>query len=986
MFGILYTQSAYQLLSNTIPMDQLIQHAKRKGHEFVAITDENLHGMISFYEHAQKEGLKPILGMKLTVQLEFHATGFLVYVSHQEGYPNLLKLALISQQRALNLNDLSEAQKGLIFVTSGEDSIIDLALRDDKLDEAKHHALQFQEHLEVFYLGLSLQTFDAEFKVAPKLNRLSEHTGIRMLPVYQTSYLDEEDRETYEALIRIQDEKAEMASDMSKAFLSKDQLLDMFYDYPFVFDTLREVVNTVSFLWKAPVFDMPDFITEKGSNETYLKSLAVVGLKKRLKTKQSVDPVVYQKRLLFELDVIIRMGYTRYFLIVYDFVRYAKTNRILVGPGRGSAAGSLVAYCLGITDVDPIAYDLLFERFLNPERISMPDIDMDFPDDKRDEVLKYVQTTYGAFHCISIVTFGSFQLKSSIRDIARVMKIDPNRVTGIIQSVINQKIDPTDHELTRLLRVAKTIEGLPRHTGTHAAGIILAKQDLQQHIPLQMGPNGFYQSQWEQSDLEKLGLLKIDFLGIRNLSIIADCIESIRMSHHDLLQLPLDDAPTYRLLATGETAGIFQLESMGMKAVLKKLKPNCFEDIVALNALYRPGPMEFIDEYIERRNGKPYRFIHPDLRPILEKTYGIIVYQEQIMRIAHEFAGYSLAQADLLRRAISKKDKETLDLERQRFVSMCQAQGHDSSMANDIYDLIVRFADYGFNRSHSVAYSLVAYQMAYLKANHFESFMTVLLSSVIGVEGLTRDYIEEMRKKNVVIQAPDINVSTDRYVMVNQKIYMPLQSIKSMGKIAALKIIEERNANGNYLDFQSFKGRLKKEINAKNVEMLIHAGALDGFGLNHRTMMNHKAMNEAGYEHYVVDFVMPVLDEYSILELAQFEKEALGFYVNHHPLTRYQHLLKTGQYLPLSEIENQPSIQTIAFIKSQKTIQTKTGKPMMFLELDDGITALEVTCFTQEYEKYQTMMDDQMYVFSIKKDTYRNKTSYVLKHMAPIKE
>lgn len=986
MFGVLYLQSAFNMLKNTIPMDKLIESAKQGGYQFVSIADENLYGMMAFFKQAKINDLKPVLGIKITVSFEMGETGFLIYVKNEIGYKNLLKIVLRKEEKMLTLEELALYQEGLIFVTSGSDSIVDQMILNDQIEIAHGYLKSFKKHLKNIYLGMSLQSFDLEFKVAPKLYFLSEETKIKLLPIHQTAYLEKEDENVYEALIKIENENHHLPKDTSYQFLDKISLLSMYQDYPFVFDNLEKVIQEITFVFNPPKFEMPNYQVPKGTPETYLKSLSILGLKKRLSNKSNFDEKVYQNRLLYELKVIHQMGYDSYFLIVYDFVRYAKTNDILVGPGRGSAAGSLVAYCLGITDVDPIMYDLLFERFLNPERITMPDIDLDFPDDKRDQVLQYVRTKYGDFHTLSIVTFGTFAFKSSIRDIARVMKIENSRVTGIIESIIRNKVDETDEEITKLIEVAKKIEGLPRHTGTHAAGIILANQDLSEYIPLQIGPSNFYQSQLEQSDLESLGLLKIDFLGIKNLSIIDDTIKSINRFNKplSLQSIPLDDANTFKLLSNGDTSGIFQLESMGMRQVLRKLKPNHFEDIVAINALYRPGPMGHIDLYIERRNGKPYDFIHPDLKAILESTYGIIVYQEQIMRIASEFAGYSLALADLLRRAISKKDKETLDVERERFVSKCVDKKYPKEIGEEIYDLIVRFADYGFNRSHSVAYGLIAYQMAYLKANYFSHFIAILLSSVIGNEAQTKEYIREAKQKNIQILPPNINISTDIYIKKDEDIYMPIQSIKGIGKTLCQKILQERNENGDFLDFQSLKTRLKHIINDKNLEMLIHSGALDQFTYNHKTMIKYKDMKDAGYEHYIKDYLMVIESEFDLKELTLLEKESLGFNLTYHPLKMYADVKSKLNLDELSDLNHKQEIEALAFVVQSKRIKTKAGKSMAFLLIDDGNTQIEVTCFSKELALYENLFNHNVSIFKIKTNVFQDQTSYALSHVKEI--
>lgn len=986
MFGILYIQSSYSMLKNTIPIASLVKEGKSKGYEFIALSDENLHGMLSFIKEAKKEKIKPVLGLKIEVQTDLEQTGFLVYVKDQVGYENLLKISLEKSAPDFDLESLQKYQKGLIFVSSGRDAIIDRLIEKDELDQAKHWAMRFREMFDDFYFGLSLDTFDAEMKIAPILYQLSEQVGIKMLPIHQTSYLNKEDKEVYEALIKIDDEKNEMPKDANYQMLDQGELLKMFADYQFVFDSLSDVIQSIDYQWEPPVFEMPIYRVDQGTPSEFLNSLAKVGLKKRLSKVKNADEKLYQERLLYELSVIHNMGFDNYFLIVYDFVKYAKTHGILVGPGRGSSAGSLVAYCLGITDVDPIQYDLLFERFLNPERISMPDIDMDFPDNKRDEVLQYVKEKYGNHHIASIVTFGTFALRSSIRDIARVMKIDSSRIKGIIQRVINDDIDETDDEMMRLLNVSKKIEGLPRHTGTHAAGMVLAEEDLLAHIPMQKGLYDLYQSQWEQKDLEALGLLKIDFLGIRNLAVIDEVLTMIKEhgGYLNLADLNLKDSKTFELLESAETSGLFQLESSGMRAVLRKLKPNQFEDLIAILALYRPGPMDNIDEYIERRNRKPFDYIHPKLESILKPTYGIIVYQEQIMRIASEFAGYSLAEADLLRRGISKKNKEILEFERKRFIEKCLKKSYDAKIGEEIYDYIVKFADYGFNRSHSVAYAIVAYQMAYLKANYFSFFMNVLLSSVIGNDNLTIDYINEVKRHQIQVMPPSIQLSTDQYILFEDKIYMPLLAIKSLGRLSVQKILDERQ-NGPFTDYQNFKLRMKKEINDRNVEMLIHSGALDVFELNHKTMMDNRQLDDAGYELYVTDFKMQISEDYSFAEKAQFEKEALGFNLTYSPMMAYEKLMKEKNLKSLSELKSLHEIETLAFIQTMRTIKTKQGKPMAFVVLDDGEVQVEATVFSEVYQKYLDLLNDDVRIFKLKENKYRDQITYVVDSVKAIK-
>lgn len=987
MFSTFYLQSEYSLLKNTIPLQELVNKAKAYHYQFIALSDDNLHALYRFIHMAKKADIRPVVGLKIDVILDLYETSFLAYVKNQKGYENLLQLALLKSQKTLNYEELVYHQEGLIIVTSGEDSIISKMIIEDQLTEAQRWITQFKKDFNELYLGLCLDTLDLEMKVAPIMSQLAERNTLKLLPLHQTSYLKDEDKEAYKALLKIDEKNRDIHETANYKFLDQEELKALFIDYPYVFDNANKVVEQITFDFNMPSFDMPSYDTKGASSDAYLKSLAIMGLKKRLEGI-NVNHEVYQSRLIYELDVIHKMGYDHYFLIVFDFVRYAKQHGILVGPGRGSAAGSLVSYCLGITDVDPIKYDLLFERFLNPDRMTMPDIDMDFPDNRRDEVIRYVQQKYGLNHMISIVTFGTFALKSSIRDIARVMAIDSTRVTGIIKRVTSNKIDETDYEMVRLLHVSKQIEGLPRHTGTHAAGMILAKQDLTKLIPLQLDNNGYYQSQWEASDLEKLGLLKIDFLGIRNLAIINDVVDLIKKENpqFQLSDIPLDDKRVYDLLSEADTFGIFQLESSGMRAALRKLKPNQFEDIVAILALYRPGPMDHIDTYIERRNGESFAYLHKDLTSILSSTYGIIVYQEQIMKIANEFAGYTLAEADLLRRGIAKKNHDMLTSENKRFVDKCVKQGYSKDIAQEIYDYIVKFADYGFNRSHSVAYSLVAYQMAYLKVNYYDKFMTVLMTNVIGNSQTTFDYIQDVKRHHIHILPPSIQYSTDQYQLSDQGIRLPLTQIKNLGKVLVTKIIEERQ-KGLFKDYQDFKLRLSTVLNQKNIEMLIDAGALDVFGLNHHTLVAHKDVSYANYELYMEDFKMKSYDEFPFSELAEREKQALGFNLLYHPLVMHQSYISDHQLDHLKDIEHKPQVKVLGFISDVKEIITKNGGKMGFVIIEDGESKIEGTLFTQAYLKYENQLhDQQMKVFTIKENQYRDKKTYIIDRISPMKK
>ena len=568
-------------------------------------------------------------------------------------------------------------------------------------------------------------------------------------------------------------------------------------------------------------------------------------------------PSVYEQRLRYELDVIISMGYADYFLIVWDFIRFAKTQDIYIGPGRGSAAGSLVAYCLGITHADPIRYHLLFERFLNPERVSMPDIDTDFPDDRRDEVIAYVHDLYGEHHVSHIITFNTLAAKQVLRDVGKAMQVAPRQIDLLCKLVPNRpKVTLQDayqervkfkqminsgEQMRKLFAIALQLEGLPRHSSLHAAGIILSNEDISNVCPLIDVDEGMCATQFTMEYLEELGLIKMDFLGLRNLTIIDEIVHQINAKEKrlDIMHIPLDDAKTYQLIRSVDTVGVFQLESEGMKNLIRKMKPTCFEDIVATVALFRPGPMENIPRYLEcRTHPEKVDYLHPDLKSILENTYGVMIYQEQVMQIAQTMAGFSLGKADNLRKAISKKKGKELQSLREDFVEGAKQKGYEESLAIRVYELIMKFANYGFNRSHSVAYGMIAYQMAYLKANAPLYFFTALLNSVIGSETKTSEYVFEARKRHIEILLPSVNQSSNQYEIEGNALRFPLVGIKGIGNAVSNVLIEERQKRGNFKDFFDFVARMEgQKLGKKTMEMLIFAGALDEFKINRSSLL-----------------------------------------------------------------------------------------------------------------------------------------------------
>ena len=982
MKGYIGLQSEYSLLNSTIRLETLFEEIKQRGYDTVFLSDDNnLYASYKFFSVCTP--IKRILGIRLSITHLEQQTSLYAYAISKKGHQNLIilsSLVQLSKNKTVDMGDLIKYQEDLIFISSGYTSDIDQAILKNDLLEARKRVENYRYLLKHFYLGLMVQTLKMEIEVAPKIAKLAEHYGIGLMPLHASNYI--EDEASYDALIKIDHQDRIRFDEGDFGVPTYDRLIQSFSEYKPVFSTLEQVFGKVSYVPEKAVFELPNPLEKGISSKSYLKDLCDVGLSLRHKKQPFEHPEKYKERLNYELSVIDKMGYNNYFLVVWDFVKYAKKEGIMVGPGRGSAAGSLVSFALGITDVDPIKYDLLFERFLNPERISMPDIDLDFPDNKRDDVIRYVQAKYGKHHVVSITTFGTFQVKSSIRDICRTQGLsvaDTNRIVKLA----TEAYEITDPKTEDILKLAQSIEGLPRHTGTHAAGIILSSVDLSRIIPLQSGSSDLYQSQLEAEDLEKMGLLKIDFLGIRNLQIIKETLGLIEKKNIkiDLYNLPLNDKKTFDLLSKADTVGVFQLESVGMKRVLTKLKPNQFEDLVAILALFRPGPMDNIDIYIERRAGQKFDYIDEELKDILAPTYGIIIYQEQIMKIASKFANYTLAEADLLRRGVSKKDKDILENERVKFIQKAVQNHKSEALANKIYDYILKFALYGFNRSHSVAYAMVAYQMAYLKAHHFDAFMTVLLSSVASNTEQVIDYISKLKEKGIKVLKPNIQVSDFDFLLTDKGIIYPLLAIKNIGTQTVLKIKEAR-ASSPFQDYDDFKKRLSNDLNDKIMEAFIFSGALDGFGLNKRTLYENRQLVHKDYELFVSDIVMKTYDEYPLEVLIEKEKTALGFNLSMTPISVYQDIIQKHQLTPLGEIEK--TTKTLGMVKRVKVIQTKQGKPMAFIEVSDGDTTLDVTVFPEVYAKYGRLLSSKsLLIFTIEPNQYEGK-KYILNRIEVI--
>ena len=954
MKGFLYGQTEYNLSNNTIHVDDFFSYAKENNHDFISLTDPNLYYSYKFYNKALQLGMKPIIGFEYEyISLNQKYSSLLIYAKNKDGFKNLLKIS--SKKATQNIEALEDvlSYDNLIFIFVYNNSYL------ETLSNGNDKEL-FEEFLNKIkrcngYIGYSYTNEINKISGNDKIIKIAKEHNIKCVPVHQSRYLKSEDKIIYNYLLKMAGKKEE---------------LDDFSDYSFLQnpDSNKELDDLINSIDVNDYFinevKLPHFKNNKGvSSKEYLEALCYKGLERR-----GLKGSVYYKRLEYELGVINKMGYDDYFLIVWDFIRYSKQHDILVGPGRGSGAGSLIAYCLGITEVNPLQYDLLFERFLNPERVSMPDIDTDFPDDKRDMVIDYVRSVYGDDHVCSITTFGTYQIKSSVRELSKAFGIAQSRVSSIVDLIEKHGYEELleqykGSELYDFLYVAKGLENLPKHIGTHAAGIIISADKLDDIIPVQTGINNIVQAQYEAVDLEKLGLLKMDFLGIRNLTMLKSMMDQAGFDLDKLRHIPLNDSKVFKLFQESDTLGIFQFESVGIRKVLREMKPTSFDDLVAVIALYRPGPMDSIPEYIRRKHGGKFEFLHPDLIPILKSTYGIIIYQEQIMLIAQKFAGFSLAQADNLRRAISKKKVEILDSEKARFINGAKAKGYTEKLALDVYDLIYKFADYGFNKSHSVVYALLAYQMAYFKANYFEIFMSNILNNVIGDAGSTNEYLNYCKSHNLVVYKPNVNVSTDKYVYTNKMVFMPLKAINSIGDSQTSVIVEERNKHGLYTSYANFKERTN--LSSASLEALIYSGALDIFGETKKSMMNASTQADDIF-FKIVGGKKTTSDEFEFEHLRDMEFKYLKMNIEYNIYNDIDKYIPIYRAIPISRLEfNRPS-RIVGAIKDYNIIKTKNGDEMLIGQFEDNKNVIKIIMFPKTYNelKNKDIKKNMLYVIA----------------------
>ncbi|WP_058307114.1 DNA polymerase III subunit alpha [Gracilibacillus massiliensis] len=992
----LQIRSGYSLMKSTIQIPSLIDQAKQLGYRHLALTDESvLHGAISFYQSCKKAGINPIIGLLGAIEPNEQPIEVIWLAKDQPGYQYLLEWSTrIQHGESLSISEVQEADEHIVTIIPTDQW------------QAEHLQSQLESistdlSLANLYLGVTEEMISYRGTL--------EQFKTNKIALTDTRYLHKQDHTAYSclrAMAQGQKWNKSLEEELDGShLLSLSELEQSFQKWPKLLKEADRVAGSCQIDLTLNQRLLPKYPLSHGVHaDHYLEELCEDLLQKKYIsiTKEIAD------RLHYEIDVIQSMGFSDYFLIVWDFVHYAKENDIMVGPGRGSAAGSLVAYLLGITDVDPIKYDLLFERFLNPDRVTMPDIDIDFSDERRDEVIRYVVDKYGSDHVAQIVTFGTFAARSLLRELFKTLEISDNDAAYILKSLpkdststiaamLKQTPELTEYvkqsdQLKHLFKIANRLEGLPRHVSTHAAGVIISDEVLSNHVATMPTQNNIKLTQYAMNDLASVGLLKMDFLGLRNLTLIEKIVKQIKYQHNtdiDLETIPFNDEKTYQLLQRAETNGVFQLESQGMQKVLRELQPTNFEDIVAVNALYRPGPMEFIPSYIERKhNRKKVEYLHPDLEDILSKTYGVLVYQEQIMQIVNKMAGFSYGEADILRRAVSKKDKVSLLENKQKFLNGCNGNGYTKKVAEEVFDWIVRFSNYGFNRSHAVAYSVIAYQLAYLKSNYPVPFFIEMLSMNIGNVDKTQIYLREAKHRNIPIFPPSINKSIGKFREEKNGIRLGLNMIKGVGFQAVQAIIQARKEQRfkNLFDF-CLRVSLNK-INRTIIESLILAGTFDELHENRATLL--ASLDEAleqgelfkefddqlGFFEgdLALDVSYTETDPFPIMRQLMMEREVIGFFVSTHPLAQVRDQIRQYGYISIQQATsiNRKSVKIAAVIQSMKVIRTKKGETMAFVTIADETEELEAVLFPNVFRQVNHWLDEDGFVFIQGKVEERN--------------
>ena len=1045
-FTHLHVHTEYSLLDGSNKIQEYVNRVKELGMDSAAITDHGvMYGVIDFYRAARAAGINPILGCEVYVapgsrfdreigsgdDRYYH---LVLLAENNQGYANLMKIVSKSfvegfyYKPRVDLQLLEKYHEGLIALSACLAGEVARFLTRGMYEDAKAAALRYQDIFGKgnFFLELQDHGIPEQQNVNQQLLKMHRETGIELVATTDVHYTLAEDAQPHDVLLCLQTGKKlsdenRMRYDGGQYYVKSPEEMERLF--PYATEALENThkiaerchVEIEFGVTKLPKFDVP----ERYTSWEYLNELCFKGLEERY------QPVTEElkERLNYELSTIKNMGYVDYFLIVWDFIRYARDHDIMVGPGRGSAAGSLVAYTLGITQLDPIRYDLLFERFLNPERVSMPDIDVDFCFERRQEVIDYVRRKYGDDCVVQIVTFGTLAARGVIRDVGRVMDLPYAQVDTIAKMIpqeLNITIDKAlkmnpelkktyedQPEIHDLIDTARRLEGLPRHTSMHAAGVVISQRDVSEYVPLSRAQDGSIVTQFTMTTLEELGLLKMDFLGLRTLTVIQNAVHLIEQDtgvHLDMQQIDYNDKKVLDSLGTGRSDGVFQLESAGMKNFMKELKPQSLEEVIAGISLYRPGPMDFIPQYIRGKNHPDtIQYDCPQLEPILKPTYGCIVYQEQVMQIVRNLAGYTLGRSDLVRRAMSKKKAAVMEKERQNFVygneaegvPGCIANGISEQVANKIYDEMIDFAKYAFNKSHAAAYAVVSYQTAFLKYYYPVEFMAALMTSVIEMPNKVAEYIQVCRQMGISILPPDVNCGIYGFSVDHGAIRYGLSAIKSVGRPVINALVEEREKNGTYRSLKDFIERLTGIVNKRAIENFIKAGALDCLEGNRRQKMNvygqivdsiaQEKKNSFAGQMSLFDLVsdedkkdfeirMPNVGEYDKEMVLAFEKEVLGIYLSGHPLEGYRGIMdkmisaKTTDFQPDEEggipkvYDGQKVI--IGGMITERTIKyTRNNKVMAFLTVEDLVGTVEVVVFPRDYEKWQTLITDDARVF-----------------------
>lgn len=1038
-FVHLHTHSHYSLLDGLAKIDEIIEAAKEKKMEALALTDHGvMYGVIEFYQKAKKAGIKPIIGVEVYIlpfgesvknqdyRGQYHH--LVLLAENVRGYHNLIKLTTKAHLEGfyykprIDWELLKQHKEGLIALSACLGGEIADAIVHNQQTKAVKLANAFQDILgkNNFYLELQPHNHAGkQQKVNKALIDISRETKVPLVATNDIHYLKPDDDQAHDILLCLQTKKKKADRDRlsmlgeNYSFKSEKEMSDSFRDCH------EAIKNTVKIAKRCNVeipfgqVILPEFDTHRGeSPQEYLETLCKEGIAKRFKNKITKE---VEERLEYELDVIDKMGFATYFLVVQDFVNWAKEQGIIVGPARGSAASSLVTYLLNITSINPLEYNLLFERFLNPDRVSPPDFDIDFTDTRRDEVIRYVESKYGKDRVSQVITFGTMAARAAVRDVGRVMGLSYSFCDQIAKLIpmfttldkalalipeLKEAYD-TNEEARLLIDNAKRLEGVARHCSTHACAVLIVPGPLTEYTPLQYASSDdrTVVSQYSLHPVEDLGLLKIDFLGLKNLSIIETAIDIIKKMHGkdiDFDALPLDDKKTFKLFQQGQTTGVFQLESSGMKRYLKQLKPTEINDIIAMISLYRPGPMEFIPDYIAgKHKGKKVHYLVPQLRPILEETYGIAVYQEQVMQIARELAGFSYAEADVLRKAVGKKIKNLLDEQKQKMIEGMMKNHIDSNTAEMIWQFIEPFARYGFNRAHASGYAMIAYQTAWLKSRFPVEFMASLLTADQGDTDRIALLVDECVSMNIEVLPPDINESYSTFTVVAEslktkqpRIRFGLLAIKNLGETVTREIIKERKVNGSYRNLENFLERVKtKDLNKKSLESLVKSGALDQFGERNQMLVNMDNLlrfirevnktaaigqvslfesSEVMLPHQLrLSEAVPATQK----EKLQWEKELLGLYVTEHPFMEYETVLK-NKIIPLAEVGlflDEGQIAVGGIIAAKKRVVTKAGDSMLFVKLEDSTKNMEVIVFPSIFEQTRHIWQEDRVVVVIGK-------------------